>query len=112
MSDSELSDLFAEGTAPERDPDFVLQVAAGIGRARLRNRLFALTGRATGVLVLAVAMFVALGLIKPLLVQLLDGSPQFMGVPEPVVLGALIAGLALRAWRYLRPLGLIAPPAP
>lgn len=112
MSDSEFSDLFAKGTAPERDPEFVLLVAAGIGRVRLRNRLFALAGRATGVLVLAVAMFVAISLIKPLLVQLVDGSPQFMGVPVPVVLGGLVAGLALRGWHHLRPLGLFAPPSP
>jgi hypothetical protein len=97
MTDSEFSDLFAAGTAPEHDPAFTLRVAAGIGRARLRSRLLALALRAFVVLMLAGAIFVAAGLVKPMLVQLLDGSPQFMGVPVPVVVGALVAGLALRS---------------
>jgi len=95
MTDTQLSDLFAEGTAPETDPDFTLRVTARIGRARLGGRLRVLALRAAGVLMLSGVTFVAAGVIKPMLVQLVDGAPQFMGVPAPVVLGVLIAGLAL-----------------
>jgi hypothetical protein len=95
MTDKPLSDLFAEGTAPESDPDFALRVATGIGRARLRIRLGALALRAAGALALSGAVFLAAGLIRPVLLRLVDGAPQFMGVPVPVVLGGLIAGLAL-----------------
>lgn len=112
MTDKQISDLFAEGTAPERDPAFALWVEAGIGRARLRVRLLALALRATVVLMLSGAVFVASRPIKPVLVQLVDGSPQFMGVPVPVVLGVLVAGLALCARRYLLPLRRFAPPPP
>jgi hypothetical protein len=101
MTDPQLSHLFAEGTAPERDPAFAHSVAAGIGRARLGMRLRALALRASGVLALSGATFVAAGVIKPVLVQLVDGWSQFMGVPVPVVLGALTAGLALSAGRYV-----------
>jgi hypothetical protein len=101
MTEEQISDLFAEGTAPERDPDFALRVAAGIGRERLRVRLGALALRACMVLMLSGATFAAAGVIKPMLVQLVDGSTQFMGVPVPVVLGALAAGLALSARRYV-----------
>ena len=101
MTDQQLSDLFIEGTAPDHDPAFALSVAAGIGRARLGCRLLALALPASAVLALSGAAFVAAGVIKPMLVQLLDGSSQFMGVPVPVVLGALAAGLALSARRYV-----------
>jgi hypothetical protein len=101
MTDEQMSELFAEGTAPERDPEFALRVADGIGRARLRIRLIALALHASVVLMLSAATFVAAGLIKPVLVQLVDGSSQFMGVPVPVVLCALAAGLVLSARRYV-----------
>ncbi len=109
MNESEICDLFADGTAPERDADFALRVAAGIGRARLRTRLLEISLRAALVVTLSVAAFAASDLIKPLLTPLIDGSSQLMGVPVPVVLGAAVAGLALR---YLRPLAGFAPPAP
>ena len=98
-----LSDLFAEGTAPERDPDFALKVAAGIGRVRLGARLRALALRAAGLLALSGAIFVAAGLIRTVLVPLLDGAPQFMGAPVPVVLGVFVAGLALTVRAMLPP---------
>ena len=101
MTDQQLSDLFAQGTAPERDPDFALGVAVGIGRARLRARLGALALRAAVGLMLAGVTFVAAGMIKPVLVQLVDGAPQFMGVPLPLVLGVLAAGLAVSARSYV-----------
>jgi hypothetical protein len=96
VTDQHLSDLFTEGTAPERDPAFALQVAAAIGRARVRRRLLALGLRVTVLLVLAVPVFVASRLIAPVLAHLVEGVPQFMGVPVPtVVLGVLVTGLVL-----------------
>ena len=99
MTDERLSPLFAEGTAPERDPAFMLGVAEGIGRARLRMRLLALALRVTVVLMLAVVLFVAGRLLEPMLTPVVEGLPRFMGVPVPVVLlGLIVAGLALRGW--------------
>jgi hypothetical protein len=110
LTDKQLSELFAEGTAPERDPAFALWVAAGIGRTRFRMRLLALAPRAAVMLMLAVAIFVASRLIEPVLAPLVEGLPQFMGVPVPmVVLGVLVAGLVLRARLYI-PLRLFASP--
>ena len=104
MTDPQLSDLFTEGTAPERDPAFTLSVASGIGRARLRRRLLALGLRVTVLLMLSVPIFMASRLIAPVLAQLVEGWPRFMGVPVPVVLGVLVAALALRPRLYLAPL--------
>jgi hypothetical protein len=113
MTDKQLSDLFAEGTAPERDPAFALRVAAGIGRTRLRMRFFALALRATVMLMLSVAVFVAIRLSTPVLAPLVDRVPQFMGVPVPLVLGVLVAALVLRAQLHIPlrlPLLRFAPP--
>lgn len=101
MTDQPLSDLFTEGTAPERDPAFTLWVASGIGRSRLRRRLLALGLRVTVLLMLSVPIFVASQLIAPVLAQLVEGWPRFMGVPVPVVLGVLVAALALRVQPHL-----------
>jgi hypothetical protein len=119
MTDQQLSDLFAEGSAPERDPAFMLEVIAEIGRARLRTRLQALALRMTVLLLLAVALFMASRLISPVLAQLVEGLPQlpqfpqFMGVPVPgVLLGAIVAALALRGRLHLSSLLRFAPPPP
>lgn len=101
MSDQELAGLFTEGTAPERDLAFALRVEADIGRARLRIRLLELAFRAGVMLMLAGAVFVAVRAIRPVLGDLLERWPDFMGVPMPVVLVAVVAGLALRGRRYL-----------
>jgi hypothetical protein len=101
MNDNQLSDLFAEGTAPERDPAFALRVAAGIGRTRLRMRFQALALRATVMLMLAVGMFVAIRLSEPVLAPLVEGMPRFMGVPVPLVLGVLVAAVVLRAQLHI-----------
>jgi len=54
----------------------------------------------TVLLLLAVPIFVASRLIAPVLAHLVEGVPQFMGVPVPiVVLGVLVTGLVLRARR-------------
>ena len=96
MTDTQLSELFAEGTAPERDPAFAQRVAAEIGRTRLRMRFLALALRAAAMLMLFVVIFAASRLIEPVLAQLVEGVPQFMGVPVPMaVLGVLVAGLVL-----------------
>jgi hypothetical protein len=101
MTDKPLSELFAEGTAPECDQAFALRVAAGIGRTRLRMRFLALALRAAAMLMFSVVVFVASRLLEPLLAQLVEGSPQFMGVPVPmVVLGVLVAGMVRRARLY------------
>lgn len=97
MLDKQISDLFAAGTAPERDPAFGLQVAAEIRRSRLRMRILALALRAAMMLMLSGVIFAASRVIEPVLAQLVEGVPQFMGVPVPmVVLGALFAVLMLR----------------
>ena len=96
----ELSDLFAEGTAPESDPAFAARVAAGIGRERLRSRLVSLALPASAVLMLSTLAYVAAAMARPMLEPLLESSSQFMGVPVPMVLGVLTAGLALSAGRY------------
>jgi hypothetical protein len=102
MTDQQLSELFAEGTAPERDPAFALRVAAEIGRSRLRRRFLALAMRAAVMLMLSVVLFATSRLIAPVLAQLLEGVPQIMGVPVPiVVLGILVAGLVLRNRLYV-----------
>jgi hypothetical protein len=110
MADQQMSDLFVQGTAPERDPDFARRVTAEVSRERLRMRLGALTLRAAVVLMISGAAYSAAGMIKPVLAPLFDGSPQFMGVPLPMVLGALAAGLALSAGRYALSLERFAPP--
>lgn len=101
MTDTQLSALFAEGTAPEDDAAFTARVAAEIGRARLRVRLLSLAFRAAVVLTLAGAVFVTSRLIEPALAQLAEATPRFMGAPLPLVLGILAIGLALRARRFL-----------
>lgn len=101
MSDQQLVDLFAEGSAPEHDSAFALRVEAGIGRARFRARLLELALRAVVMLLLAGTVFLAVRAIKAVLGQLVEGSSEFMGVPVPVVLVAVVAGLALRGRRYL-----------
>ena len=101
MTDRQLSDVFSEGTAPERDPAFALLVESSIGRARLRRRLLALGLRVIVLLLLAVPVFVASRLVGPVLAQLVEGWPRFMDVPVPVVLGVLVVALALRTRLYL-----------
>jgi hypothetical protein len=101
MSDQQLSDLFAEGTAPESDPGFTGRVEAEIGRVRLRSRLLAVALPACGVLMLSGVLYEAAAVIRPVLAPLVGEAPQFMGVPFPIVLGALAAGLALSARRYV-----------
>jgi hypothetical protein len=101
MDDPRLADRFAEGTAPERDPTFAEGVATRIGRVRLAARL-ALVARASVVLALIAAVYVAGRAVAPAVARIAELSPEFMGVPVPLVLGALIIGLLRRVKPYLR----------
>ena len=101
MDDPGLADLFAEGTAPERDATFAWGVETRIGRARWAARL-ALVARASVVLALIASVYVAGGALAPALARIAEISPEFMGVPVPLVLGAIIIGLLLRVKLYLR----------
>jgi len=88
-------------------------VAAEIGRTRLRMRLLALALRAAAMLMLSVALVVASRLIEPVLAPRVEGAPQFMGVPLPMVVlgGVLVAGLILRAPLHIPLRRLVSPPS-
>lgn len=108
MTDDQLSNLFAEGTAPERDAVFAGRVDAQIARAPKPSPLLLHTLRAALVLAIAGAVFVTLRAVGPIFepapghVDL--ALPHVMGVPLPLVLGALVFGAALRfrGWVRLR----------
>ena len=102
MTDERLTSLFAEGTAPERDTEFARRVDARIERARRGQRLVAFTVRALVILTLAATLFMTVRTFEPALAQIAENSPQFMGVPLPLVLGALAVGLAVRTWLFVR----------
>ena len=102
MTDEPLTSLFAEGTAPERDTAFVRGVDVQIERERRSLRLLAFAVRASVILTLAAALFVTVRALEPALAQIAETSPQFMGVPMPLVLGAVGVGLAVRAWLFVR----------
>ncbi|MGP1609658.1 MAG: hypothetical protein ACTS5G_03045 [Burkholderiales bacterium] len=97
MNDKQLANLFAGGSAPERDPAFALRVTAEIGRTRRRMRFLGLATRVAVMLISAAVAFLVIRLIESPLAQLLLGVPQFMGVPLPMVLFLFIAALLLRA---------------
>ncbi len=102
MTDERLAELFAEGTAPERDAAFARRVGGEIGRARLGRRLLAHAMRALVVLTLAGALFVTARTIEPMVASIGESSPQFMGVPLPLVMGALALGLVIHVRRAVR----------
>ena len=102
MTDERLTRLFTEGTAPERDTAFARRVDARIERARRGLRLLKLAIPALVILTLAAALFVTVRTLEPALAQIAENSPQFMGVPLPLVLGALAVGLAVRTWLFVR----------
>jgi hypothetical protein len=106
MADDQLAELFADGTAPERDAAFARRVDARISLARLRQHLLVHAMRALVVLTLAGAAFVALRTLEPMIEPTLDLmaeiSPQIMGVPAPLILTALVVGLAVRLRRFVR----------
>jgi hypothetical protein len=102
MTDEHLTSLFADGTAPERDAAFARRVDARIEGARRGRRLVAFTVRALVILTLAATAFVTIRALEPELQQIAESSPQFMGVPLPLVLGALGVGLAVHYRRFIR----------
>jgi hypothetical protein len=102
MTDEHLTSLFAEGSAPERDAVFARRVDARIASGRRGLRLVALVVRALVILMFSAALFVIVRELEPTLQQIAENSPHFMGVPVPLVLGALAVGLAIRTWRFVR----------
>jgi hypothetical protein len=102
MTDEHLTSLFAEGTAPERDAEFARHVGARIASARRGPRLVALAIRTMVILTLAAATVVTARVLEPMLEPIAGGSsPHFMGVPLPLVLGALAVGLAVHLRRFV-----------
>lgn len=99
LEGEQLDELFASGTARERDAAFARRVDARIASERRGLRLAALAVRALVILMFAAALFITIRELEPTLQQIVGTSPQFMGVPLPLVLGALAAGLAVRAMR-------------
>lgn len=106
LEGEQLTGLFAEGTAPERDAAFTRRVNDRIDRARLGRCLSALAIRALVILTLAAAVFVTIRTLEPMLAPILEpvveSSPHFMGVPLPLVLAAAALSLGLYAMRLLR----------
>ncbi len=98
MTETPLGELFAEGTAPERDPEFARKVAAGVGRARLGRRMGAIAARGAGRRRPA-RRFVTAGLIGPVVAALMSGAPEVMGAPLPAVVAVVVVGLALMVRR-------------
>ena len=89
MTDEQLADLFAEGSAPARDDLFVRRVGAEIGRAR-RRAWFLVAMRALVFVSLGGAVFVSIRMLGPIFAPLAEGLPQLAGVPLPMAAGALV----------------------
>ncbi len=103
MTDEKLADLFAEeGSAPERDAAFVRQTDLRIGRARLGLRLVRMALPALLILIVAAGLFGAARVFEPELAQVIAAAPEIMGVPLPMVIGALGAGLVVHYRRLFR----------
>jgi hypothetical protein len=103
MTDAQLDQFFAEGTAPERDAMFARRVNARIASERRGRNLVAVWLRALAILAVAAMLFATIRLAEPVLLQIAETSPHFMGVPVPLILIVLAAGLAVRALLFLRP---------
>ncbi len=101
MADEQLTGLFADGTAPERDAGFARRVDARIASERRGRRLLALAVRVLAILIVAATAFAAVRFLEPTLQQVSETLPHFMGVPVPLVLGVAAAGLAVHAWRSI-----------
>jgi hypothetical protein len=102
MTDDQLTGLFTHGTAPERDTAFARRVDARIASERRGARLLALAIRTLVILTLAAAVYVTIRELEPALNLIAESSPQFMGVPVPLVLSALAVGLAIHLRRFAR----------
>ena len=102
LEGEQLDELFAGGTAPERDAAFAQRVDAAIASERRGLRLAALAIRALVILIFAGALFVIVRELEPTLQQIAGASPQFMGVPLPLILVVLALALAVRALRFVR----------
>jgi hypothetical protein len=102
MTDEPLADLFAEGTAPERDAAFVRRVDARIASERRGVRLAALAVRVLVILAFAATLFFTVRELEPALQLIAGTSPQFMGVPLPLIMIVLAIVLAVHALRFVR----------
>lgn len=102
MTDERLTSLFADGSAPERDTAFARGVDVRIERERRGLRLAVFAVRALMILMAAAALFVTVRVAEPELAQIAESSPQFMGVPLPLILVVLGVGFAVRAWLFVR----------
>ena len=102
MTDEQLTELFADGTAPERDAVFAQRVDARIASERRGFRLAALAVRALVILMFAAVLFVTILELEPVLQAIAQSSPHFMGVPLPLILVVLAIGLAVHALRFVR----------
>jgi hypothetical protein len=99
MTDERLAELFAEGSAPERDAAFAGRIEAEIGREHLRMRMLAAALRMLAVLTIAGMIFVTIRVMEPALELIAESSPKIVGVPAPLVFGALAIGLFIYAFR-------------
>jgi hypothetical protein len=102
MTDEQLTELFAHGTAPERDTVFAQRVDARIASERRGLRLVALAVRALAILMLAATLFAIVRVLEPMLQQIAEISPHFMGVPVPLILLVLAVCLAVHALQFVR----------
>ena len=102
MTDEQRTELFADGTAPERDAVFAQRVDAQIASERRGFRLAALVVRSLVILMFAAVLFVTIRELEPVLQPIAQSSPHFMGVPLPLILVVLAIGLAVHALRFVR----------
>jgi len=101
MADEQLAGLFAEGTAPERDAAFAQCVGVRIVSERRGARDLALSVRLVVMLTLGVMAFATVRLAEPTLKQIAESSPEFMGVPVPLMLTVFGVGLLVRLPRFI-----------
>jgi hypothetical protein len=101
MADEQLTGLFAEGTAPERDAAFAQRVDARIVSVRRGARALALSVRVLVMLTLGAIAFATVRLAEPTLRQIAEISPEFMGVPVPLMLTVFGLGLLARLPRFI-----------
>ena len=101
MIDQELAKLFARGTAAERDARFAARVEAEIRKVRSSIRLPHVAVICLLALALAAALYLTGRTIAPGLARIAEYSPDFMGVPVPLVLATPFFGVLLRVRRYL-----------
>jgi len=101
MNDDELVDLFQRGTAPERDKLFVERVTADVRQLQIIRKLVVLI-KIAGFASFAVVLFILVELFQPTIIRLLDGLPEFMSVPLPQAVIAILCAIVVLIRRPLR----------